>query len=175
MNEHAAAGRFREVYARHYPDVVRYGLRRLDGLTAAEELAQEVFLVAWRRRAELPACSLPWLYGVARRLLANHWRALRAVPRFVELTETAALDRHDGVVQLIDVRTALFRLSEDDQEILRLVGWEQLSLAETALVLGCGLAAAKVRLHRARRRLAELLREQTERVPSIADGVGGAR
>lgn len=174
VNEHAA-DRFREVYARHYPDVVRYGLRRLDGLTAAEELAQEVFLVAWRRRTELPARTLPWLYGVARRLLANHWRARRAVPTFVELTETAALDRHDGVVRLVDVRTALFRLSEDDQEILRLVGWEQLSLAEVALVLGCGLAAAKVRLHRARRRLAELLRERPEPVPSIADGVGGAR
>lgn len=174
VSEHAA-DRFRDVYARHYPDVVRYGLRRLDGLTAAEELAQEVFLVAWRRRAELPARTLPWLYGVARRLLANHWRARRAVPTFVELTETAALDRHDGVVRLVDVRTALLCLSEDDQEILRLVGWEQLSLAETALVLGCGLAAAKVRLHRARRRLAELLREQPERIPSIADGVGGAR
>jgi RNA polymerase sigma-70 factor (ECF subfamily) len=174
VNEHAT-DRFRAVYARHYPDVVRYGLRRLDGLTAAEELAQEVFLVAWRRRSELPARALPWLYGVARRLLANHWRAQRTVPPFVELTEVAALDRHDGVVRLVDVRSALFRLSEDDQEILRLVGWEQLSLAEAASVLGCGLATAKVRLHRARRRLAVLLREQPERVPSIADGVGGAR
>ncbi len=174
VNENAV-GRFREVYARHYPDVVRYGLRRLDDLTAAEELAQEVFLVAWRRRVELPSRTLPWLYGVARRLLANHWRARRAAPAFVELTETAALDRHDGVVRLVDVRSALFQLSEDDQEILRLVGWEQLSLAEAALVLGCGLATAKVRLHRARRRLAELLAEQRVPAPAVADGVGGAR
>lgn len=171
MNEHAS--RFREVYARHYADVVRYGLRRLDGLTAAEELAQEVFLVAWRRRSELPTSTLPWLYGVARRVLANHWRAQRAVPPFVELSEMAALDRHDGVVRLVDVRSALFRLSEDDQEILRLVGWEQLSLTETALVLGCGRAAAKVRLHRARRRLAELLRDRPEQVPSMPHRVGG--
>ncbi len=54
---------FRGVYRRHYPDVVRYGLRRLDGMAAAEELAQEVFLVAWRRRSEVPARTLPWLYS----------------------------------------------------------------------------------------------------------------
>ncbi|RLP90632.1 RNA polymerase sigma factor [Micromonospora sp. CV4] len=166
---------FRGVYARHYPDVVRYGLRRLDGLTAAEELAQEVFLVAWRRRSELPARTLPWLYGVARRLLANHWRAQRAVPTSVELTEAAALDRHDGVVRLVDVRAALSRLSDDDQEILRLVGWEQSSLSEAALVLGCGAATAKVRLHRARRRLTEMLREQPEQIPSLDGQLGGAR
>jgi RNA polymerase sigma factor (sigma-70 family) len=166
---------FRGVYARHYPDVVRYGLRRLDGLTAAEELAQEVFLVAWRRRSELPARTLPWLYGVARRLLANHWRSQRAVPPPVELTEAAALDRHDGVVRLVDVRAALGRLSDDDQEILRLVGWEQLSLSEAALVLGCGPATAKVRLHRARRRLTEMLREQPEQTHSLDSQLGGAR
>lgn len=170
------ARRFREMYTRHYPDVVRYGLRRLDGLTAAEELAQEVFLVAWRRPAEVPAKELPWLYGVARRLLANHWRARRAAPTFAELTDTAALDRHDGVVRLVDVRSALARLSEDDQEILRLIGWEQLSLTEAALVLGCGLAAAKVRVHRARRRLTALLRDQPEKIPTIVvDRLGGAR
>ncbi|MEV1287912.1 sigma-70 family RNA polymerase sigma factor [Micromonospora sp. NPDC049679] len=166
---------FRGLYARHYPDVVRYGLRRLDGPTAAEELAQEVFLVTWRRRWEVPARTLPWLYGVARRVLANHWRAQRAVPPSVELTETVALDRHDGVVRLVDVRSALFRLSDDDQEILRLVGWEQLSVGEAALVLGCGPATAKVRLHRARRRLTAMVRERSEPTPSIISQLGGAR
>ncbi|PZG16054.1 RNA polymerase subunit sigma [Micromonospora craterilacus] len=166
---------FRGVYARHFPDVVRYGLRRLDGMAAAEELAQEVFLVAWRRRWEVPARTLPWLYGVARRLLANHWRAQRAVPPSGELTETVGLDRHDGIVRLMDVRTALGRLSDDDQEILRLVGWEQLSLREAALVVGCGSATAKVRLHRARRRLAELLRERPSPATSVDGQLGGVR
>jgi len=160
---------FRAMYARHYPDVVRYGLRRLGGLAAAEELAQEVFLVAWRRRTEVPGYALPWLYGVARRLLANHWRAQRAAPPGVPLTETATMaDRHDAVTDLLDVRSALAGLSEDDQEILRLVGWEQLSLAEAALVLGCGTTAAKVRLHRARRRLRDALADRTSPLPSGA-------
>lgn len=161
-------GWFRAVYDRHYADVVRYGLRRLDGTPAAEELAQEVFLVAWRRRWDVPPHALPWLYGVARRLLANHWRAQRALPVHHELREHPAADRHDGVTDLLDVRAALSRLSDDDQEILRLVAWEQLSTAEAALVLGCGVTAAKVRLHRARRRLTGLLAE-------IPSPVGGTR
>ncbi|MEV8517334.1 sigma-70 family RNA polymerase sigma factor [Dactylosporangium sp. NPDC051484] len=163
---------FRGIYGRHYPDVVRYGLRRLGGTAAAEELAQEVFLVAWRRRWEVPARTLPWLYGVGRRLLANHWRAERATPPALELREVPSADRHDGVTRLVDVRAALARLSDDDQEILRLVGWEQLSVSEAALVLGCGAATAKVRLHRARRRLTDLLREQPAPAPVR---IGGSR
>ncbi|WP_233578562.1 sigma factor-like helix-turn-helix DNA-binding protein [Micromonospora sp. BL4] len=85
------------------------------------------------------------------------------------------MDRHDGVVRLVDVRAALSRLSDDDQEILRLVGWEQSSLSEAALVLGCGAATAKVRLHRARRRLTEMLREQPEQILSLDGQLGGAR
>ncbi|MFF5233133.1 RNA polymerase sigma factor [Dactylosporangium sp. NPDC000521] len=170
MDDDRDTGWFRGVYARHYADVVRYGMRRLDGTAAAEELAQEVFLVAWRRRWDVPPVALPWLYGVARRLLANQRRAQRAAPPTVELAEHPAADRHDGVTELLDVRAALTRLSDDDQEILRLVAWEQLAVGEAALVLGCGVTAAKVRLHRARRRLTDLLAES----PTPAR-LGGAR
>jgi RNA polymerase sigma factor (sigma-70 family) len=175
-------GWFRAVYDRHYADVVRYGLRRLDtsaaaaafsasAASSAEELAQEVFLIAWRRRWDVPPHALPWLYGVARRLLANHWRAQRAAPPPGPLSEHPAVDRHDGVAALLDVRAALTRLSDDDQEILRLVAWEQLAVSEAALVLGCGVTAAKVRLHRARRRLTDLLRD----TPATSAHVGGTR
>lgn len=173
MDDDRDAGWFRGMYGRHYADVVRYGLRRLDSGPAAEELAQEVFLVAWRRRWDVPSHALPWLYGVARRLLANHWRAQRAFPPPGELGEHPAADRHAGVTELLDVRAALTRLSDDDQEILRLVAWEQLAVAEAALVLGCGVTAAKVRLHRARRRLTELLADTP--TPVTGARLGGTR
>lgn len=48
-------------------------------------------------------------------------------------------------------------LSEDDQELLRLVAWEELARDEIALVLGISRASVRVRLHRARKRLAEQL------------------
>jgi RNA polymerase sigma-70 factor (ECF subfamily) len=157
-------GWFTTIYAAHYPDIVRYGLRRLHDPEASTELAQEVFVVAWRRRAQVPEPSLPWLYGVARKLLANEWRSQRARPVALPALDPDAFPQRagsahpDSVVGLVDLRAALATLSTDDQEVLRLVGWEQLTLAEVAVTLDCSRTAAAVRLHRARRRLIAALR-----------------
>ena len=130
---------FAATYDRHRSAVVRYGLRRLGDGDAAEELAQEVFVVAWRRRHDVPDHALPWLYGVARRLLANTWRAGRAAPDLVEIPATlSAPDDADARARVLDVRRALTELPDGDQEILRLVGWEQLALAEVVDDIRCG-------------------------------------
>jgi RNA polymerase sigma-70 factor (ECF subfamily) len=160
--DHRGEPWFTKVYAVHYPDVVRYGIRRLADAHASAELAQEVFEIAWRRRADVPDNALPWLYGVARRLLANRWRHRRTHPPEQPLRSVETIAATDGyepgaAAAIADLRTALARLPELDQEILRLVGWEQLTVAEAADVIGCTRTAAKVRLHRARRRLAALL------------------
>lgn len=146
---------FTSIYATHHRDIVRYSVRRLADLEAATELAQEVFVVAWRRREQVPDYCLPWLYAVARRLLANEWRARRARPSPVPLGDSVAgtSDQPEAVAAVADLWAALASLPERDQEILRLVGWEQLTVPEAATVLGCSRSAAAVRLHRARRRL----------------------
>ena len=59
--------------------------------------------------------------------------------------------------ELLDVLRALDSLQPDDQEILRLAAWEELTSAQIAEVLGCSRGAAKVRLHRARQRLTAAL------------------
>jgi RNA polymerase sigma factor (sigma-70 family) len=158
-------GWFTRTYAAHYPHIVRYGLRRLADADASDELAQEVFVVAWRRRGEVPDHSLPWLYGVARRLLANQWRARRAAPELLPITEARdpGPAEPDGALGIADLRAALATLPELDQEILRLVGWEELTVSEAAQVLGCSRTAAAVRLHRARKRLAEAMSARSAR------------
>jgi RNA polymerase sigma factor (sigma-70 family) len=151
---------FTSLYATHYPDIVRYGVRRLGELEASAELAQEVFVVAWRRRGQVPDLGLPWLYGVARKLLANEWRARRSRPVPLAIPDPEPLPNEsesDTVVTVADLHAALATLSDTDQEILRLVGWEQLTVAEAAVVLDCSRTAAAVRLHRARRRLSAAL------------------
>jgi RNA polymerase sigma factor (sigma-70 family) len=151
---------FTALYATHYPDIVRYGLRRLGELDASIELAQEVFVVAWRRRRQVPDRGLPWLYGVARKLLANEWRSRRSrpVPLPAADPEPPPYESESDMVAMVaDLHAALATLSEADQEILRLVGWEQLTVAEAAVVLDCSRTAAGVRLHRARRRLSAAL------------------
>lgn len=117
-----------------------------------------MFAVAWRRRDEVPERCLPWLYGVSRRLLANHWRSRRAAGRHVPIVEADVLREGgstgaDATVGVADVRAAMRSLSDLDQEILRLIGWEELTVAEAAQVLGCSRTTAAVRLHRARGRL----------------------
>jgi RNA polymerase sigma-70 factor (ECF subfamily) len=161
-------GWFNAVYSANYPQVVRYALRRLADPDAAAELAQEVFVVAWRRRVEVPDRALPWLYGVARRLLANHWRASRAAPVSVDGEwRYVAADEHSVTDQVTDIRRALATLSEPDQELLRLIGWEELTLAEAAAVLGCSRATAAVRLHRARGRLTRALGRPTSATTAV--------
>jgi RNA polymerase sigma-70 factor (ECF subfamily) len=159
---------FTDIYAAQYACIVNYGRRRLADADASAELAQEVFAIAWRRRAEVPDRSLPWLYGVARRLLANRWRAVRAAPEVLPILDADRLGEQgspgpDAAVGLADIRAALGRLSDLDQEILRLVGWEELTVSEAAQVLGCTRTTAAVRLHRARKRLTEAMSHSTVR------------
>ena len=119
----------------------------------------ETFLVAWRRLEDVPVDSLPWLYGVARRVLANRRRS--ADRRAALEQRLAGADSRDsgrdpgeraGDAELL--RTALRRLSEPSREALMLVAWHGLSGARAARAAGCSRAAFAVRLHRARARLA---------------------
>ncbi|ALV31639.1 sigma-70 family RNA polymerase sigma factor [Streptomyces sp. CdTB01] len=166
---------FAAAYREHYWAVSRYVARRLSGRTGeVEEVVAEVFTVAWRRRADLPASPLPWLYGVARNCLANavrgHGRRRRLLDRLGN-DETAhgrqIVASPDAEAPGAWVHDALGRLSEADQEVLRLTAWEELGVGDLAVALGCGTRAAAMRLHRARRRL----RAEIDRMrPALADG-----
>jgi RNA polymerase sigma factor (sigma-70 family) len=167
--------KFSELYRAHFDEVMRYALRRTDPETAKDVVA-ETFLVAWRRLDAVPADSgraSPWLYGVARRVLANSTRArLRAERLTARLGQdrsaasaAGTADAAGSIAESDGLRQALGTLSELDQEALRLVGWEELDLAAAALAMGCSRATMAVRLHRARRRLEQAL-GMTERGPA---------
>ncbi len=145
--------RLEELYAAHAPAVRAYALRRTDP-TSADDIVMEVFVVACRRLDAVPADPLPWLLGCARRVLANQRRTARRSQALVVRLGTAL----DGVPLEADanerLEVALSALREPDREVLMLNAWEDLDGAALATVLGCSRAAAGVRLHRARRRLA---------------------
>jgi RNA polymerase sigma factor (sigma-70 family) len=165
--------RFTALYRAHYAAVLRYAIRRTDPDTARDVVA-DTFLTAWRRLADLPAIPAevePWLYGVARRSLANaHRRAGRVTARLARERRDAAPapDPADAVAAQANLQQALRLLSERDQEALRLIGWEELDLGAAALALGCSRATMAVRLHRARRRLASAM-NATDRAQLPAD------
>jgi RNA polymerase sigma-70 factor (ECF subfamily) len=124
----------------------------------AADLLADVYLVAWRRRADLPPGEERrlWLYGVARRLLAEHHRhSLERVDAEggagdAQTPESPSGDDRRGEA----VRRALESLSDVDRELVTLTTWERLSPAEAAGVVGITAGTARVRLHRARARLA---------------------
>jgi len=165
-----AEERFRRLYDLHYRDVLAYALRRTEGADRAADVVADTFLTAWRRLDAVPLDgeARPWLFGVARRVLANHRRGARRrdalVERLAAELVTVPITRPDAVeafgagdASLAEVGRAFRALSERDREVLTLVGWEGLGSQEVATVLGCTHTAARLRLHRARRRLATAL------------------
>lgn len=157
--------RFRRLFDAAYRPLLAYALRRTEHAADAEEIVAETLLVAWRRRRDMPAREeVPWLYGVARRVLANQRRGQARRRRLERLlqplvrpsAEQPELERIHAVV------VATRRLSATDQEVLRLAAWEDLSHAEIGVSLGCSENAAALRLHRARRRLREELLKEGE-------------
>lgn len=154
---------FAALFEAHFEALLAYARRRTDQLSDAEDIVADSFTVVWRRRADLPAdpsMQLPWLYGIARRLLANQRRGsarrLRLAERLKSLASGHGTTRSRRLDAVLD---ALARLRGDDQEILRLTAWEGLSHAEVAVALGITSNAAAIRLHRARRRLEAQLKD----------------
>jgi RNA polymerase sigma factor (sigma-70 family) len=156
--------RFRGVYHANYHRVLGYLLRRTGSREDAEDVVAETFLTAWRRLEQMPPGSgaQPWLYGIARYALANHQRGERRRGRLtgrlhgVVALPSAHFAEPDN--EVARVAAAFARLRADDREVLALVAWEELDPGEIATVLGCSRNAARIRLHRARRRLARELR-----------------
>jgi RNA polymerase sigma-70 factor (ECF subfamily) len=148
----------------HAGEVLAYALRRADR-TTAEEVAAEVFVVAWRRADRIPEDEpLLWLYGVARRLLANERRAARRRAALHDVLGLLATRGHQAAPAPggdagagAELREALAALRPADREVLMLTAWEGLDGAQVATVLGCSPQAVHTRLHRARARLAAQL------------------
>ncbi|HWM11458.1 MAG TPA: sigma-70 family RNA polymerase sigma factor [Solirubrobacteraceae bacterium] len=160
------------VYERHAPAIRAYAARRVEP-SAVDDIVAETFAIAWRR---LPSSGdeLPWLYGVARRVVHGHRRSYSRRSALL----TRLMSRGDAgtgppdPAELVDGDPVLARafatLSEREREAICLVAWEGLSHPEAATVTDCSPATFAVRLSRAKSRLAAALEAQAE-VPSRAE------
>ena len=165
-------GRFQAVYDAHYGAVTAYVRRRTTDHVDAQDAVADTFTIAWRRLDEVPdvEAARPWLYGVARRVLANQRRGNQRRADLwdrVRSHRPASADVEGDVVAADERRivlAALSRLRPVDQEILRLAVWEELAHRQIAGVVGCSEASVAVRLHRARLRLAQEIGKEERRV-----------
>lgn len=146
---------FELLFRDHREALLRYAARRV-GPDRAEDVVADAFVVAWRRLAEVPAeHQRGWLFGVARRVVANEVRSAGRRKRLAwRVAGQPDLDAVDGPDVGEIVRALLARMPQSYREALQLVEWDGLAATEAAVALGCSPAAFRVRLHRARRRLA---------------------
>lgn len=163
--------RLEQLVHEHFGRVAAYLLSRTNAESAGEALAK-VLEVAWRRLDDVPLEPLPWLLGVARRVLADEWRTQgRQQALIARLAESEAVrqrslggggetDANTSIERLAAI-DALAALSETDREALLLVAWDGLTTGQAAAVLGCSRGTFTVRLFRARSRLKDHLEVST--------------
>lgn len=176
---------FEELFRATSTPIRRYVARRLPA-DAVDDVVAEVYVTAWRARERIPDPPLPWLYRAAANHVLHDRRALARRDRLrVRLAGTdpasaearsrgaslpAGADRELAVDE--EVGAAVAQLSPADAEVLRLHYWEELSATEIAYVLDINAAAVRVRMHRARRRVAALLTHDRPTHQSPARGPG---
>lgn len=159
--------RFTALFERTHRPLLAYAVRRVADPADAADVVAESFVVAWRRIEEVPAGeeATPWLYGVARRVLANHHRGERRRDALADRLRDSLREVSVAGPETADISAltrALASLRPDDQEILRLLAWEGLTHEEIAVALGISRGSVRVRLHRARSRLGAALERQAE-------------
>ena len=121
----------------------------------------ETFATLWRRFDRCPQGDelRPWLFGVARRVIANQRRGERrrsALGERLAANVVPTMTAHASEAQN-ELARAFAALSESDRELLSLVAWEGLTREELAVALGTSRAVVRLRLHRARKRLRDAL------------------
>ena len=150
---------FASVYQQHLPAISRYLARRVER-GSVEDLAADVFALAWRKRASVtPGEELPWLYRISANLVANHRRKEAAARSFVASLRPAdsAPAAEDIVIADQSLAEAWAKLKAKDREVLALAILEDLPVAAIAASLGVSANAVSIRLHRARKQLADHL------------------
>jgi RNA polymerase sigma factor (sigma-70 family) len=170
--------RFRQLYEEHYRLVQAYAVRRVDALADVADVVAEVFTTAWRRLDDIPPppADRVWLYGTARRVLADHYRGARRRGRLISRIESSHADPPQAAWLMPDdqLTLAMRQLPEGERETLMLLYWEQLSHVEAAEVLGCSPNAVAIRTHRAKERLREALARPAARAPGSREATAEA-
>lgn len=147
-----------------------YVVRRSPADTV-DDIVADVLLVLWRRLDDVPSDDpVPWTYAVARGCLANSRRTtqrqLRLVDRISRLDPPRDLPEAE---EHPEVHAALAGLVELDREVVLLWAWEGLAPRDIALVTGLSANAVSIRLHKAKKRLAEALGKDGDSAGQIPD------
>jgi len=151
---------FEELYQTYFADVHRFALWLCRNPADADDLAAETFVRAWGQRRRLRTETLKgYLFAITRRLQVDRLRRSRRRGELPDevLDPAPAPDRQIASrLELAATRSAIERLPELDRAALVLRAEQDLSYAEIGRVLEISEGAARLKVHRARRRLLDL-------------------
>ena len=144
------------LYDQALPIVYGYFVRRCADRGTAEDLTSETFLAAMdaARKNDPPPIGVPWLIGVARHKLADHYRRRhdRLTVPVAELPEPVdPVDTWDAELDRLVAESVLTRLSEPHRTVLALRYMDDRSVPECAELIGRTVHATEALLVRARR------------------------
>lgn len=155
-----------ELFERHHGPLFGFLVKFTGHRNAAEDIAQTVFqrMLKYRHTYRNEGSFTAWMYYLARRCAADHFRKASASPRATDpaqLQEQADHAPHAGETAARQddhalLHSALARLDHGEREVLLLARFQELSFAEIAGILECSVGAAKVRAHRALRSLRDI-------------------
>jgi len=172
----AAEAEFSALFDAQHGPIWSFVRRRVNDRAEADDLTSEVFLVAWRRFADMPPADERrlWLFGVARNVLYNHRRSITRQQRLLDRvrrnvrSDVVHLDEPDD-----SLWRALRRLPDDMRDLLLMRAWDDLAVQDIAVLLECTSNAVSLRLRKARAALdAELRSESAHEVAVAASGTG---
>ena len=155
-----------QLFERHHGPLYGFLVKLTGDRAAAEDITQTVFqrMLKYRHTYRDDGSFTAWMYHLARRCAADHFRKTNAAPAPTDpdnlnlhpdeaphAAERAAVRDEHALLH-----TALARLDRDAREVLLLSRFQELSFAEIAGILECSTGAAKVRAHRALRELRDI-------------------
>jgi RNA polymerase sigma factor (sigma-70 family) len=169
-----------ELFERHHGPLFGFLVKLTGNRPAAEDIVQIVFqrMLKYRHTYRDDGSFTAWMYHLARRCSADHFRKNSVAPFATDPTDLhQQVDNAPHAAQCAIIRddhellhTALARLHRDDREVLLLSRFQEMSFAEISGILECSVGAAKVRAHRALRELRDIYFQLINSKQRVAKG-----
>ncbi len=161
---------FEQMHRRYFPKLMHFARRITGSAEVAEEVANDTLMVVWRTADRFQGRSKPssWIFGIAYRQSLKQREKMQKRKGDVELDENLIGDNGDtadAVIRAKDLKAALDRLTPELRAVVELTYYNGYLYTEIAEILDCPVGTVKTRMMTARRRLRDMLSDDTELFP----------
>ena len=158
---------FGHLYDRYLERIYRHIYYRVGNVSDSQDLAQEVFLRAWRAIPHYRSMGRPfvaWLFTIAHNLVKDHYRRRKGTLPLEELNEEAFPTQPDKEAEAYadkdEIRRCLVYLSTEQQQVLCLRFIDDLDYHEVASIMGKKEGTIRVLQHRALAQLRQIMEQE---------------